>query len=53
MDNDLRNISIDGAPKIGEGAHGEVYRIDGDTIVKVDRPSVDLDAIRREKKHAK
>ena len=53
MDNDLRNISIDGAPKIGEGAHGEVYRIDGDTIVKVYRPSVSLDAIRREKKLAK
>ena len=53
MDSDLRNISIDGAPKIGEGAHGEVYRIDGDTIVKVYRPSVSLDAIRREKKLAK
>lgn len=53
MDNDLRNISIDGAPKVGEGAHGEVYRIDGDTIVKVYRPSVSLDAIRREKKLAK
>ena len=28
----LREISIDGAPKIGEGAHGEVFRIADDTI---------------------
>ena len=44
-----REISIDGALKIGEGAHGEVYRIAEDTIVKVYRPGVTMETIRREK----
>ncbi len=37
-------ISIENAPKIGEGAHGEVYRIAEDTIVKVYRPTVSPEA---------
>ena len=45
----LREISLDGAPKIGEGAHGEVYRIADDTIAKVYRPGVSMEAIMREK----
>ena len=44
-----REISLDGAPKIGEGAHGEVYRIADDTIAKVYRPGVSMEAIMREK----
>ena len=36
----LREISVDGLIKIGEGAHGEVYRIDEDTIAKVYRPGI-------------
>ncbi len=44
-----KNISIEGAPKIGEGAHGEVYRISEDTIVKVYRSFVSMDMIKREK----
>ena len=49
----LRQISIAGAPKIGEGAHGEVYRIAEDTIVKVYRPTVSMEAIQREKQLAR
>ena len=47
--NELREISIEGARKIGEGAHGEVYRISEDTIAKVYRPFVSLDSIKKEK----
>ncbi|MBQ6374876.1 MAG: phosphotransferase [Clostridia bacterium] len=32
-----RTLSVEGAPIIGEGAFGTVYRIDGDTVVKVFR----------------
>ncbi len=49
----MREISIENAPKIGEGAHGEVYRIEEDTIVKVYRPFVSMDAIQKEKKLAR
>ena len=35
----FREISLEGAEKIGEGAHGEVYRIDEETIAKVYRDS--------------
>ena len=50
---ELRRISIAGAVKIGEGAHGEVYRIAEDTIVKVYRPMVSMEEIQREKKLAR
>ena len=46
---ELRHISTEGAVKIGEGAHGEVFRIAEDTIVKVYRPTVSMEAIQREK----
>ncbi len=51
--NELRQISIEGAPKIGEGAHGEVYRLDDETIVKVYRPFVSMEDIEREKQLSK
>ncbi len=50
---EYRQISTKGAEKIGEGAHGEVYRIAEDTIVKVYRPTVSMEAIRREKQLAR
>ena len=45
----FREISLEGAEKIGEGAHGEVYRIDEETIAKVYRDSEPLEKIRKEK----
>ncbi|MCR4591502.1 MAG: phosphotransferase [Lachnospiraceae bacterium] len=53
MDKDFRELNIDGAPKIDEGASGEVYRIADDTIVKVYRPGVSLDTIKKEKELSK
>ncbi len=53
MNKDIRKINIDGASKIGEGANGEVYRISDDTIVKIYRPGISLDAIKREKELSK
>lgn len=31
----FREISLESAEKIGEGSHGEVYRIDEETIAKI------------------
>jgi uncharacterized protein (TIGR02172 family) len=45
----MRQISIEGCPEIGRGAHGVVYRIAPDTIVKVYHPGESLEAIRKEK----
>lgn len=33
----MRQVDIEGCPIIGEGAFGTVYRLDGDTVVKVYR----------------
>ena len=49
----FREISLEGAEKIGEGAHGEVYRIDEETIAKVYRESEPLEKIRKEKELSK
>lgn len=43
-----REISIEGCPEIGRGAHGVVYRIAPDTIVKVFYPGETKEEIRRE-----
>lgn len=45
----LRQLSVDGCTVIGQGAHGTVYRISPDTVVKVYDSSVALEAIRRER----
>ena len=48
VDKVLRKINIDGANIIGEGAHGIVYKIADDTIVKVYRPNTPIERIRKE-----
>ncbi len=48
----LREISIDGAAKIGEGAVGKIYKITDDTIVKLFK-SGNLADIERERNLAK
>ncbi|WP_026508489.1 phosphotransferase [Butyrivibrio sp. MC2013] len=45
----LRNISVDGCELIGQGANGKVYRLSGDTIVKVYAPGADMTDINRER----
>ena len=50
---EYREISLEGAVKIGEGAHGEVYRLDEETIAKIYREPETLESIREEKELSK
>ena len=50
----MRRVDVTGCPVIGEGAFGTVYRLDGDTIVKVYRNGEDsLPIIRQETARAR
>ncbi|MBR3245180.1 MAG: phosphotransferase [Parasporobacterium sp.] len=49
----LRQMEIDGCPEIGRGAHGIVYRIAPDTIVKVYHPGEKIERIRKERELAR
>ena len=50
----MRSIDIEGCPVIGQGASGTVYRLDGDTVVKVYRGGEDsLPFIRDETEKAR
>ncbi|MBO4366479.1 MAG: phosphotransferase [Clostridia bacterium] len=48
-----RRISVDGCELIGQGANGQVYRMDRDTIVKVYRDPDSLPDIQRERELAR
>ena len=48
-----REVSIEGCEQIGEGFYGIVYKIDSDTIVKVNRFPDSLEMIKRETRLAK
>ena len=50
---EFRELSIDGCPEIGRGAHGIVYRTAPDMLVKVYYEGVSLDSIRRERECAR
>lgn len=49
----MREISVEGCEKIGAGAHGTVYRLDGDTIVKVYNDKEPLSSIENEIEYAR
>ena len=49
----LREVSVEGCPVIGQGGNGTVYRIDDDTIVKVYKPWMSLEAIQQERDFAR
>lgn len=49
----LKKISVEGAEIVGEGFFSTVYRIDGDTIIKVFNRTSDKDQISRELRLAK
>lgn len=49
----LRKMSIAGCEKIGQGGVGAIYRIDGDTIIKVFMPDCDISIPERERVMAK
>ncbi len=44
----MRQMSIEGCRLIGIGGVGKVYRLDGDTIIKVFREGTTMDEVRRE-----
>ena len=44
----LRKVSVDGCEIIGQGFYGTVYRLDGETIVKVYKEGYSIDSIKRE-----
>ena len=48
-----REVSVEGCEIIGEGANGKVYRIDGETIVKVYDNSESIDDVQRERELAR
>ncbi|MBR0383016.1 MAG: anti-sigma factor antagonist [Eubacterium sp.] len=48
-----RTVSIDGCEEIGRGANGSIYRIDGDTVVKVYHNPDALDEIKHEREVAR
>ncbi len=48
-----RKLSIEGCEVIGQGANGKVYRLDGDTIIKVYMNPDSLEDIHRERELAR
>ena len=44
----MRKLSVNGCRLIGIGGVGKVYRLDGDTIIKVFREGTTMDEVRRE-----
>jgi uncharacterized protein (TIGR02172 family) len=44
----MRRLSVEGCRLIGIGGVGKVYRLDGDTIIKVFREGSTMDEVRRE-----
>ena len=49
----LREVSIEGCPEIGRGAHGIVYRLAPDMLVKVYNPGIPIESIRKERELAR
>ena len=49
----LRKVNIEGCELIGQGAHGKVYRIDPETVIKVYNDSVPMDKIKQERELAR
>ena len=49
----LREISVEGCEKIGQGGDGAVYRLDADKIVKVYTPEKKMSDIERERSFAR
>ena len=49
----MRELSIDGCQEIGRGAHGIVYRIAPDMLVKVYKPNTSLEEVSKERELAR
>lgn len=49
----IKKVSIDGATKISQGANGEIFKTDVDTIYKVYQPNTPMEDVDRERNLAK
>lgn len=49
----LRQVSIEGCERIGQGMNGQVYRLDGETILKLYSDKTPIEDIERERKYAR
>lgn len=49
----MRSVSLDGCEMIGRGGHGEVYRLNEDTILKLYPGNDTLEEIQREQEYSK
>lgn len=49
----LRELSVDGCEKVGEGANGAVYRLDDETIIKVFSAGVPMKTVQEERDFAR
>ena len=49
----LREVSIENHEVIGKGGHGQVIRLNGDTIVKLFHPGTPIEDAKREQEYAK
>ena len=49
----LRELSLENAEVIGNGGHGQVLRINGDTIVKLFHPGTTVEDAKREQEYSK
>ncbi len=49
----LREVSIDGCRILGSGAKGTVYRLDGETVLKVFAPGISLAEIEAERENSR
>ena len=48
VERSMRQMSVEGCEKIGQGGVGVVYRVNDDTIIKVFREGSDINEVRRE-----
>ncbi len=53
IEKSIRSISVEGCEKIGEGFNAAVYRMDGDTVVKVYKHGEGLSEIKHEQEVAR
>ena len=49
----LRKVSVSGCERIGRGGHGNVYRLDEETIIKVYHDNSPMSLIEKEREYAK
>ena len=49
----IRELSVEGLPVVGTGATAKVYKLDGETVVKVFNPNTSMQVIKQENERSK